>query len=317
MTQTVITHHEEAEPPLSAVDRGESDPQTEIEAGLDETELNAESQESMMPGTSSSTLPQAETETAELTESFAQTDEYYQPISLQEALLMQKKSAPPTPKAPELIQPTSITPPTQELVRHETQDDALVREHLQQVSAGQSSDSSVELVMPRRPRPTLMRRSQSSVQPPETPGGAEAKLVDTEIGALPSDLWQLLKQAPPTTAPITPTTGAREAPKQNGPVIMQCTSDPAPLKQVALPHSPPTKVFGDMLPNIQRETYVPSSIPPAPDENGASDAATADGATDETEEDEETEIDAEALAQEVYRKLKRRLQFDRERIGRV
>jgi hypothetical protein len=346
MTQTVITHHEEAEPPLSAVDRGESDPQTEIEAGLDETELNAESQESMMPGTSSSTLPQAETETAELMESFAQTDEYYQPISLQEALLMQKKSAPPTPKAPELIQPTSITPPTQELVRHETKDDAFVREHLQQVSAGQSSDSSVELVMPRRPRPTLMRRSQSSVQPPETPGeveapatdsteSAEAKLVDTEIGALPSDLWQLLKQAPPTTAPITPTTGAREAPKQNGPVhlsppervlpdagadnaaVMQCISDPAPPKQVALPPSPPTKVFGDVLPNIQRETYVPSSIPPAPHENGASDVATADGASDETEENEETGIDAEALAQEVYRKLKRRLQFDRERSGRV
>jgi hypothetical protein len=98
---------------------------------------------------------------------------------------------------------------------------------------------------------------------------------------------------------------------------MQCISDPAPPKQVALPPSPPTKVFGDVLPNIQRETYVPSSIPPAPHENGASDVATADGASDETEENEETGIDAEALAQEVYRRLKRRLQFDRERSGRV
>ena len=346
MTPPVVTHDEEAEPPLSAVERGESDPQAEIEAGLDETELNAESQASLIPGTSSSTLPHIEAETAELTESFAQTDEYYQPVPLQEALLMQKKSAPPPPKAPELIQPTSITPPTQELRRQETQDDAFIREHLQQVSSGQSSDSSVELVMPRRPRPTVMRRPHSSIQPPETTAEAEAsttnaaesaedKLVDTEIGALPSDLWQLLGQAPPTTASVVTTAAAGEWPQPDAPIslwsperaspdagadntaVVQPIPEPASLEHVTLSPSPATKVFGDVLPDIQRETYVPDSAPPASTGDGTSEAATADETADEAEEGEETEIDVEVLAQAVYRKLKRRLQVDRERSGRV
>jgi hypothetical protein len=55
---------------------------------------------------------------------------------------------------------------------------------------------------------------------------------------------------------------------------------------------------------------------PAPSENGAGNAVTDNAATGEASENEEAEIDIDALAQEVYQKLKRRLQFDRERNGR-
>ncbi|MCB9076730.1 MAG: hypothetical protein H6631_04010 [Anaerolineaceae bacterium] len=97
-----------------------------------------------------------------------------------------------------------------------------IRQVLQRVSTQQPTQSSVEVVTPRRARPhqppTVFRSEVSkpaaqmpnveaaarrpSPQPeadmaPNQPG--EVKMVPTEIGPLPSDLWDLLGQAPPST----------------------------------------------------------------------------------------------------------------------
>jgi hypothetical protein len=71
---------------------------------------------------------------------------------------------------------------------------------LRGVQPGQPTDSAVELVLPRRPRP---------VAPASTPApvlsGVQREvekaptMVPTEIGPLPSDLWTLLGQTPPTS----------------------------------------------------------------------------------------------------------------------
>lgn len=64
-----------------------------------------------------------------------------------------------------------------------------VRDSLSKVAASQPTDSTVELVLPRRPRPaTAVIQRQPMPQPTTVP---------TEIGELPGDLWELIGKRPP------------------------------------------------------------------------------------------------------------------------
>ena len=87
-----------------------------------------------------------------------------------------------------------------------------------QVAPAQATDSPVELVLPRTPRPQgtpLQRRpNEAKVNPRE--------MVNTEIGALPSDLWAMMGETPPTSANHEPARGRVTTP------ALQRTPSPGP-----------------------------------------------------------------------------------------
>lgn len=101
--------------------------------------------------------------------------------------------------------------------------DATVQTALQPIPTAQPTNSAIEVLAPRRPRPVVQRAPQSALptvaQPPgqtsiPTPSDAGATPawasdrqpsvpIVTEIGALPSDLWSLIGQAaPPAMSPL-------------------------------------------------------------------------------------------------------------------
>lgn len=193
--------------------------------------------------------------------------------------------------------------------------------------------------MPRRPRPKLMRRERlaqpeaqqtdspepsqlSSVDPfggvPETfvqeaiapmstetvaRSAAEPTLISTEIGALPSDLWQLLGQPSPAPAAPEPQTAAAET------AVLQRTQTDAAAAVLSRPS------FTDVLPPIQRAES-DLAVTPVASETAV---VAPDGAEVETETEDaaaEPAVDMDELAQAVYQNLQRRLRYDRERNGR-
>jgi hypothetical protein len=143
-----------------------------------------------------------------------------QPLPLQAVWSVQRQitdyppssrvEAPGNPLASSIAE-TTINPAEVEHI-HQTLDD---------IQTGQPTDSTVEVITPRRARPGVapvakqVRPAESSPQPtatdltqptpiqltPEsTPTrSAEPTLVPTEIGPLPNDLWRLLGQSPPTS----------------------------------------------------------------------------------------------------------------------
>jgi hypothetical protein len=113
-----------------------------------------------------------------------------------------------------------VSPPT------EPSDLALVQnihQTLQRVPTGQPTQSSIEVITPRRARPvrapaakapeasepmTYSSTAEIAAPPVELNQRAGLEMVSTDIGPLPSDLWQLLGEAPPKPAnasePIAP-----------------------------------------------------------------------------------------------------------------
>lgn len=106
--------------------------------------------------------------------------------------------------------------------------DTRVEAILRQVDAARPTDSRIELVTPRRPRPTLARQPEAGSQTPSAPRRQNtatpppATPVPTEIGPLPADLWTLLGETPPASTAPPP------------PVIMRSVDTaPAPAPQLA------------------------------------------------------------------------------------
>jgi hypothetical protein len=194
---------------------------------------------------------------------------------------------------------------------------------LQTVAPGQPTDSSVEMVIPRRPRPAALTSApsveRSSLKPAEEKAGAEentapstgiprlppsspkvpqgdlpvesravSEVVPTEIGPLPADLWRLIGEAPPE------------------PEMAEHKEKPArlPDKGQALPGAPAE-------PAVQRQAAEPSSPAQTPSPSTASPAAPqAEG------EGKGEKLDVDELSRRVYREVKRRLAVEWERIRR-
>lgn len=85
---------------------------------------------------------------------------------------------------------------------------------LSNVAPAQNTDSSIPLVTPAKPRPRVQRQKQAT--PPPSPPSApsadsgdapapEIYPVETEIGALPSDLWNWMGETPPAQGAQTET----------------------------------------------------------------------------------------------------------------
>ncbi|MCA9924875.1 MAG: hypothetical protein KC421_21010, partial [Anaerolineales bacterium] len=130
-------------------------------------------------------------------------------------------STPPEPELPPAAPPDPATAET-------------VRAKLNDVSAARRTDSSVELHLPRRPRPAAIQAKKSPESANEifwnrlrsTDTQSDNRTVPTEIGPLPADMWEILGEVPPvqpegqvpampkmsdTASPPTPTAIQRAA----------------------------------------------------------------------------------------------------------
>jgi hypothetical protein len=205
---------------------------------------------------------------------------------------------------------------------------------LQDVTPGQPTDSAVEVVTPRRPRPAApvqtRPQEQPATRPPEASAGektavqlapdlvptpedqivvpsspeadrpAEAMkepgLVPTEIGELPTDLWRLIGQEPPLAAPTPPS-----------PLQRQAESGLEPALPAVLPAERKSRAEGQYVtyqaPTTLQRAEAPETTEPAPQ---ASD--------DEAGDAEGANLDE--LSRRVYQEVKRRLANEWERMRR-
>jgi len=91
-----------------------------------------------------------------------------------------------------------------------------IREQLKHVKTGQPTDSTVDVVAPRRPRPVrrlsapenvahsaaIQREPAAQAMVEESaPATETTRLIETEVGPLPADLWQLIGASPPAPPP--------------------------------------------------------------------------------------------------------------------
>lgn len=168
-----------------------------------------------------------------------------------------------------------------------------VRSALETMSSRPTA-SSVELVLPRRPRPAAQRKpAQQDDTRKEAPEGKKETVVQTDIGPLPADLWQLLDDG---RSPAPPSDGPGQ---QDTTPLPRQSPDPAPLQRA------------------------PEADPPAPSPSLAQSAITqatqvaenemvVEG-DDETDHEEPAAIDIDALARQVLTRLRRRLAVEWER----
>jgi hypothetical protein len=246
----------------------------------------------------------------------------------------------------------------------ETASDDNVRSILETVTAGQKSDSSIELVLPRRPRPAglppvaaprpaaeppaappvqrmPLREAttqaeqpypafvpgqpsegfepsegvdsgpaatayqpalaaatppvvQRAAAPPATPTPAMPHMVPTEIGELPSDLWQLLGATPPAPA--------ASAPAGNGAMLQrQVTAAPQPATPA------PTRQYISPAVVQRAETTAATAARAEP---AATTRAPAEG---EGEGEKKSEVDVDELSRQVLQVIRRRLAVEWER----
>ena len=243
---------------------------------------------------------------------------------------------------------------------------------LGRVPAGRPTQSTIEIIPPRRPRPLpgvrQSRRPQQQPRPvraqqpaaalvaeaaappepallapetaqptspfaravaaprtlpaqkPATPGAVPAtapRTVETEIGALPADLWELIGETPPTPQSVArklpvesrtpaskpaPVPVAQTQPSAPGPTLQRTTistTAQAPTRATATQQSGP----------VQTSTQQAPASEPAASEPG-------DAAEPETESTGEPEVDVDKLARRIYTEIRRRLAVEWERARR-
>jgi hypothetical protein len=217
--------------------------------------------------------------------------------------------------------PKSISPAAEAgpiLPRHTPENDK-VADTLRAVSAERPSDSSVEWVPPRKPRPanapTLIQRAPDKAKASIPEAGhrdsaavetavADSTTVPTQIGTLPADLWQLIGQEPPTIM--------RTALSEQ---ISSTATQPArsaATQQQTAPERPTS------------QTIEPPPTPEAEQKEGATETQQSDAGeeTSDTQQapessetaDESAKPDVDELARRVYANLKRRLSIEWERM---
>ncbi len=204
---------------------------------------------------------------------------------------------------------------------------------LENISPGQPTDSSLEYIAPRRPRPGAGNAGISHQASPSRPvplpvqrSGEESPnieqasasyLVETDIGPLPSDLWQLIGQAPPGApktqpeASLSPSSMAEDHAAYM-PMVGPAAS-PARLHSPAEPAGTSSALTLSTA-AVQRQVAVPvvsdvgqpTSGEPASDQPQAGAPASEKGAT--------SEMDMDELARRVHSEVRRRLSVEWERI---
>lgn len=215
---------------------------------------------------------------------------------------------------------------------------------LQQVEPGQPTDSAVEVVTPRRPRPNLPERTPAAVQAfpaPETrpaesaapglpPQGTSAEaaqpaspeMVPTEIGPLPADLWQLIGQTPPSAPAPEAGQPVGNPPAHAAPA--GAASAPAPVVQL-MPQPPERSQPAQAEPVQRQVAKAPVSVIPITTESQDSppagvlqmaEAQAPAEASPAQPTEPAPEVDVDELTRRVYQEIKRRLSTEWERMRR-
>ena len=215
-------------------------------------------------------------------------------------------------------------------------DNPQVLELMRRPSSRESSASTIEVIPPRGPRPTLraktapdlVQRLRSGEEAPrqdpmpsadsisDAVTQLEPASVKTDIGPLPADLWNLIGKEPPAAAGAsetqtthkTSTEPAAEA-IQRAEAPPETTVSPRTIQAELGAEGPPGPQSGldltprqtvlQLEPTEQRET---ESSAPSPETEQA------------TEEAETQEVDIGALARLVLPEIKRRLALEKERL---
>ncbi len=222
-------------------------------------------------------------------------------------------AAPVRPATPAPAAPSAYNPPPVH---------AEVQRVLQETTPGQPTDSRVETLPPRLPRPSVSAQppARPSLQrTPEEPAGPQpaaqpAEVVDTAVGPLPADLWRLIGEKPPTPAAVVQTpsrsSSLRSQPEVISPEPLQDLGEieapgPAPVlaRTQAARSEPPA------IGSLQREVDSGGGEP-AP----AAQPAPAPGEQPPAQAGKPPEMDIEELSRKVYAEVKNRLSIEWERL---
>ena len=229
------------------------------------------------------------------------------------------------------IDPVEVAEP----MRHEKPEAAQIHQVMRQVAAAKTSDSSVELILPRRQRPTVptpavqrqpsLPARQTPTSPTEGSGGSRSDsppqaYVPTEIGPLPGDLWEILGAPMPTpTAPAGQT---------GSPAVMRAAAaaessvslaEPPTSYPVQAPNAGTNGYTNGHTPVVQREVTSdtgpsqPSSVATVQSGMPTRTASAQEGGGQGAEAGEQGEVNVEELARQVYSEVKRRIAVDWER----
>ena len=237
-----------------------------------------------------------------------QATQVFQPVPLEEVWHVQRQVPQPqeqrSPGEPSVEEPTEIL---------DQEEYAQVREALQEVLPGQPTDSPVEVITPRRPRPKPAEaKEQASLSPPQSDGSSaepeeseveaptgvtikqEAELIETGLGPLPADLWELIGETPPPAQLRSAQTTA-PTPQQASDAVGRGGAEGKPAMRQAAPGA------------VQRQPAEPSA-----GESQAGEAAAGGGQAAKPT----PELDMDELAARVYGEVKRRLALEWERLRR-
>ncbi len=214
---------------------------------------------------------------------------------LEMAWPVQRKNTPESAPAPTTPTPTPTT--LLPLAGEDENGAGTLQNILSGVEAGRPTDSKIEVIPPRRSRPTSapVQRTADQVSPepaqqsqpgmdfPTTiqrePAGAPETMVPTEVGSLPADLWQLIGETPPRqparptassgqssgpvqAAPQTPTPQAALAPSL---AVPNQVSSPSPAQPYRPAPSQPVQRSGPTAQNAapeQAQSASPIQTPP-------------------------------------------------------
>lgn len=178
---------------------------------------------------------------------------------------------------------------------------------LKSVEAGQPTDSRVEIITPRRPRPpappkTVQREPEpveksEEIEHKAAPPARKAKpkaapvpeVIETEIGPLPSDLWGLIGQ------PVPQPKAEPAPPAEIKPLAAEAETQAQPAAYL-VPEEDET-VGEEKIAEVQRQVERADGSAGAAGETGS-------------------EISLDDLARQVYREIKRRFTIELERFRR-
>ena len=283
-----------------------------------------------------------------------------QPLPLEAVLPVQRQETEPPalPPSQEVQLPnglvltelsrTTTPPPGEPLLQRALEEEQPLRQILQDVATDQQSSAAVEFVLPRRPRPVptpAPRPPQVQTKPAEAASGsdmaappvhgstsaepeeAEPQMIQTEIGALPSDLWTLIGQQPPSP-PLPPagTTTSDAAPLVQRAIAAaeEPPAVPAPAGTPATPQPPTTQraIATAEAPATTMDVRAPSATQPIIDIlpplavqrspiNGTSSTAAPQSASEDTPA--APPVDISELSRQVYAEIKRRIAIEWER----
>lgn len=172
----------------------------------------------------------------------------------------------------------------------------------------------VEILTPSRPRPApvnpVTQRTAIQKQPQEQPSGPEDhedRMVETAIGPLPADLWQLIGQKPPEGKPHQPMV------HESVPPSVQRQAESAEPHAETIRHettSQPTTTIKmvDFPATVQRQ--------PAAQDTTSSSEQPGTVSTSSSQQVAESELDVDELARKVYARIRQRLSTEWERLRR-